>query len=74
MKQEKENKAVYLPAELYKRIKERAETTSFGSVEEYVSFVLTEVLKESDEGEKPAIDVEQEEEVKKRLRALGYLD
>lgn len=71
---EKEGKAVYLPAELYSRIKERAETTSFGSVEEYVSFVLTEVLKESDTGEKLDIDSEQEEEVKKRLRELGYLD
>ena len=54
--------------------KERAETTSFGSAEEYVAFVLAEVLKDGDEGEKPAIDAEQEEEVKKRLKALGYLD
>jgi hypothetical protein len=74
MKPKKEDKAVYLPVELYNRIKERAETTSFGSVEEYVYFVLTEVLKESDSGEKPDIDSEQEKEVKKRLRALGYLD
>jgi len=74
MKSKKEDKAVYLSAELYNRIKERAETTSFGSVEEYVSFVLTEVLKESDSDEKPDIDSEQEKEVKKRLRALGYLD
>lgn len=74
MKAEREGKAIYLPTELYNRVKERAETTSFGSVEEYVTFVLTEVLKEGDEGEKPAIDVEQEKEVKKRLRALGYLD
>ena len=74
MKQEREGKAIYLPAELYDRIKERAEATSFGSVEEYVSFVLLEVLKEDSEDEKPAIDSEQEEEVKKRLRALGYLD
>ncbi len=74
MKPEKENKAVSLPAELYNRIKERAETTGFGSVEEYVSFVLREVLKESDAGEKPEVDSGQEEEVKKRLKALGYLD
>lgn len=70
MKEEK--KAVLLPAELYKRIEERAKATGFGSVEEYVSFVLEEVLKE-DEEEK-AFSPEEEEEVKKRLRALGYLD
>ena len=73
MKKEPEDKAVYLPAELYDRVKERAEATDFGSIEEYITFVLQEVLKE--EGpEEIAIDREQEKEVKKRLRALGYLD
>ena len=73
MKKEKEDKAVYLPAELYDRVKERAEATDFGSIEEYITFVLQEVLKE-EEPEEIAIDREQEKEVKKRLRALGYLD
>lgn len=71
MKEEK--KAVLLPAELYNRVEERAKATGFGSVEEYVSFVLEEVLKEDEEAEK-AFSPEEEEEVKKRLRALGYLD
>jgi len=73
MKKETEDKAVYLPAELYDRVKERAETTDFGSIEEYITFVLQEVLKEEG-SEEIAIDHEQEKEVKKRLRALGYLD
>ncbi|NQT04379.1 MAG: CopG family transcriptional regulator [Dehalococcoidia bacterium] len=73
MKKEKEDKAVYLPAELYERVKERSEATDFGSIEEYVTFVLQEVLKE-EEPEEIALDREQEKEVKKRLRALGYLD
>jgi len=68
-----EKKAVLLPAELYNRIEERAKATGFGSVEEYVSFVLEEVLKE-DEEEERGFSPEEEEEVKKRLRALGYLD
>ena len=71
MKEEK--KAVLLPAELYNRVEERAKATGFGSVEEYVSFVLEEVLREDEEAEK-AFSPEEEEEVKKRLRALGYLD
>ena len=72
MKQESESRAVNLPAELYKQIKDRAEATDFKSVDEYVIFVLSEVLKEAEET--VTIDPEQEAEVKKRLKALGYLD
>ncbi|MFX0095743.1 MAG: CopG family transcriptional regulator [Candidatus Hodarchaeota archaeon] len=44
----------------------------FHSVEEYVDFVLTEVLK--DEESEPVYSPEEEEEIKKRLRSLGYID
>ncbi len=74
MKQESKSGAVNLPAELYRRVKDRAAATNFESVDEYVVFVLSEVLKEEDEGEKLAVDSEQEKEIKKRLKALGYLD
>lgn len=67
-----EKKAVYLSADLYHEVDERAKATDFGSVEEYVTFVLEEVLK--DEEEEIVFSEEEEEEVKKRLRALGYLD
>ena len=73
MTEEKKGKAVYLPAELYKRVAERVKATGFASVEEYVTFVLSEVLRE-DASEEAVLDAEQEEEVKKRLRSLGYLD
>lgn len=73
MKKGQEGKAVFLPAELYDRIEERVKATSFGSVDEYVIFVLEEVLKEEGQEEK-AFSQEEEEEVKKRLRGLGYLD
>ncbi len=74
MKQESESGAVNLPAELYRRVKDKAAATNFESVDEYVIFVLSEVLKEEDEGEKLAVASEQEKEIKKRLKALGYLD
>ena len=74
MKQESESGAVNLPAELYRRVKDKAAATNFESVDEYVIFVLSEVLKEEDEGEKLAVDSEQEKEIKKRLKELGYLD
>ena len=63
---------VALSADLYHRIEERVDGTEFQSVDEYVGFVMEEVLKE-DEPE-AAFSAEDEEEIKKRLRGLGYLD
>jgi Arc/MetJ-type ribon-helix-helix transcriptional regulator len=73
---EEEKKAVFLPADLYGRIEERVRATEFRSVEEYVTFVLEEVLGGEVESEKeePAFSEAEEEEVKKRLRVLGYLE
>ena len=72
VKKEEKNKAVFLPAELYERIEQRAKATDFGSVEEYVNFVLEEVLKEDDE--ETVFSEEEEKEIKKRLKDLGYLE
>ena len=74
MSSDQGNKAVYISDELYGKIAERVEATGFGSVEEYVTFVLEEILKDDGEEEKVAFSKEEEEEVKKRLKALGYLD
>jgi len=74
MSKEQGSKTVSLSAELYGRIEERVNVTGFGSVDEYITFVLEEVLKDEDEGDRVAFSKEEEEEVKKRLRALGYLD
>ena len=61
----KHRKSVFVPAELFGKIEERVKATDFGSVDEYVEFVLGQVIKEEEEKEK---------EVKRRLRDLGYLD
>ncbi|OYT52489.1 CopG family transcriptional regulator [Candidatus Bathyarchaeota archaeon ex4484_135] len=68
-----EKVAVYIPRKLYERIEKavRESGGEFKNVEEYVTFVLEEVLKE-EEGE-AVFTPEEEEEIKKRLRALGYL-
>ena len=73
-KKGQESKAVFLSTGLFGRIEERAKATGFGSVDEYVTFVLEEVLKEDEEEEERVFSREDEESVKKRLRALGYLD
>ena len=70
MKEEK--KTVSLPAEVYTKIEQRVAGTEFQSVDEYVNFVLEEVLRE--EEPETTFSKEDEEEVKKRLKALGYLD
>ena len=65
---------MFLPAELHDRIAERLKATGFGSVDEYVIFVMEEVLKEEGEEEERAFSKQQEEEVKEGLKTLGYLD
>ncbi len=73
MKQKEKRKDVSLPAELYGRIKEKICSTEFDSVDEYVIFVLAEILKDEGEEER-AFSQQDEAEVKGRLKALGYLD
>lgn len=67
-----QKKNVAIPAELYTQIEERIKGTEFASVEEYIIFVLEEVLKEEDESE-DILTPEEEEQVKERLKGLGYL-
>jgi len=65
---------VSIPAGLYQRIEKVVkQSADFKSVEDYVIFVLQEVLADNGE-QKGAFSKEEEAEVKKRLRALGYLD
>jgi Arc/MetJ-type ribon-helix-helix transcriptional regulator len=62
---------VYISRRLYEEVKRRVDESGgeFESVEEFVEYVLTELLKE----EEAPYTSEEEEEVKKRLKALGYL-
>lgn len=71
---DEEKKAVFLPAEIYYRIEERTRDTEFDSVEDYVTFVMEEILKEEKNEEESTFSEEEEEEIKKRLKALGYLE
>jgi len=64
---------VKIPKEIYEKIEERIKDTEFKSVDEYVTYVLKEVLASLEEDEE-VFSEEEEEKVKERLRALGYLD
>ncbi|OAT81214.1 CopG family transcriptional regulator [Desulfotomaculum copahuensis] len=63
--------SVKIPAELFREIEKRIKETGFASVDEYVAFVLREVVFDDAEQELAGDD---EEVVKERLRSLGYLD
>ncbi len=72
-KKNKKFKTVSIPIQLYERIIERLKETDFTSVSDYVTYVLREVLSSLEE-EEEVFTKEEEEKVKDRLRALGYLD
>ena len=64
---------VSIPTPLFSKIEERIKGTGFTSVSSYVTYVLREIVSEKEEEEGP-FTKEDEERVKNRLRALGYLD
>ena len=71
---EEKKVTVSLPKSLIDRIKERIKETEFSSVSEWITYVLEEALTdmEKDKG-KETRSKEEEEIIKERLRALGYL-
>ena len=77
MTEEKEDKkftTVSIPTPLADKIKKRIEGTGFTSLSSYVTYVLREVISNMEEETDEAFSKEDEEKVKERLRALGYLD
>lgn len=72
--EQKKFTTVSIPAPLFKKVEERIKGTGFTSVSSYVTYVLREiVVGEEKENEEP-FTKEDEERVKARLRALGYID
>ncbi len=70
---EKKFTTVPIPGPLFKKIEERIKGTGFTSVSSYVTYVLREIVSEEEEEEQDPFTEEDEERVKERLRALGYL-
>lgn len=72
MPETESSRQLSLSADVYDRVESRLPYTEFASVEEYVTYVLEEVLTEVDEVEdEVAVD---ETQVEDRLKSLGYLD
>jgi len=63
---------VHIPKAVYDDIRKRVRASGeFTSVDDYVTFVLGKVLEEKPEAE-AVYSPEEEEQVKERLRRLGY--
>ncbi len=74
MAKEKKYTTISIPTPLAQKIKKRIEGTGFNSLSSYVTYVLREVISGIEDKDEEAFSKEDEEKVKERLRALGYLD
>ncbi|MGB3863399.1 MAG: hypothetical protein WBF32_06335 [Candidatus Aminicenantaceae bacterium] len=70
-----ENEAtdIAIPAELYREIEAKIKNTDVASVQDYVIDVLKDSLPKG-EKEEEGLSKEEEDKVKERLKALGYMD
>ncbi len=62
--------SVKIPKKLYDRILREIKDTEFKTVDDFVTYVLEQVLEEEEE---TVYSKEEEEAIKERLRSLGYL-
>ena len=65
--------SISITKDLYNKIENNVQSSQgeFKTVDEYIEFVLQEVLKEEEPTQ--VYTPEEEKEIKKRLRSLGYL-
>jgi len=65
---------VSVRADLYKRIERRVADSEFNDVDEYIEFVLEELLSQLEGTGSLDGDTSGNEEVQDRLKELGYLE
>lgn len=63
---------VKIPLSLYRAIEEKVEEGDFSSVSEFVAYAARKVLAELS-GHREHISEEEKEEIRERLRKLGYI-
>jgi len=64
-----DKKTVSIPEELYKKVEEAVKKSDADSIEEYIVKALEAQL-----GQSSALSDDEEEKVKEKLKALGYMD
>ncbi len=73
VKLDKEFTPVEIPTDLYEQIEEKIKDTEVSSVADFILTLLKEKLSK-DQEETDSLSSEDEEKVKERLKALGYMD
>jgi len=75
MTQKQETMSTDIPARIIDRVEDRLPRTEFDTPAEYITYVMEEVLyRVEQETEDDDFETVDEEEVKDRLKSLGYLD
>jgi len=69
----KKRKKISIPVSIFNRIEELADKAKVGSAEEYIVSILEEKIAEN-QGKSDKFSKEDEEKVKEKLKALGYMD
>ena len=70
---ENEYTSVEIPTDLYKQIEEKIKNSDEKSVADFITSLLKENLS-LEQPENDALSSDDEEKVKERLKALGYMD
>ena len=71
--EEKVKVAIEIPKKLYNNIIEKAKEAGFDSINDFILFVLEQLVSIETTSE-TVFTEEEEEKVKERLRALGYIE
>jgi len=70
---DKDYTPVEIPTDLYKQIEEKISHSDVSSVADFITTLLKEKLSD-DQSEGGSLSSNDEEKVKERLKALGYMD
>jgi hypothetical protein len=65
------HRTIKIPEEVAKQLDKRLAQTSFGSLDDFVSFVLARLAESPSE---TPFSEEEERQLRERLRSLGYID
>lgn len=63
-----------MPTHLRDRVETRLQRTEFETIDEYVTYVLEEVLAHVEDASDDNYESVDEREVESRLKSLGYID
>lgn len=70
---DKEYTPVEIPTDLYKQIEEKISNSDISSVADFITTLVKEKLS-NDQAETGSLSSDDEEKIKERLKALGYMD